>query len=199
MTSTEAALGVADVEAQLARLFEFDPELIADPFPLYARAREVAPVVRVGSVVVVTRYDDIKAIFRDPENFSNIRSRGSRVTDRRTALTGEDRERYDYLITNDLRHIGQQDEPEHTRLRRFVNDPFSAARVNAMREQVAALAEDLLDGIVAEGNSPFDLARYSYRVPLVFMTRLLGIPDVQIEEFRTWALDLRVGLGTNHD
>lgn len=48
------------------------PEVIEDPFPFYAWLREEGPAHRLeNGSFVVSRYDDIVAIVRDPETFSN--------------------------------------------------------------------------------------------------------------------------------
>ena len=51
----------------------FRPYDIADPFPFYARARAEAPVFFSDELGywVVSRYDDIQAIFKDPATFSS--------------------------------------------------------------------------------------------------------------------------------
>ncbi|GAA1947945.1 cytochrome P450 [Nocardioides panacihumi] len=187
------------VAADLERLFTFDDALLQDPFPLYERMRQHAPVVRVGSVVAVARYEDVQRVLRGPVTFSSVRSRGSRVTDRLAGLAGADRDKYDYLVRHDLTHIGQQDPPEHERLRGFVNRVFSRSRIAATRAEMTELAESLLDEIEADGGGPFDLSRLSYRLPFRWMCRMLAVPEVEVEKFRGWAMDLRVGLGTNHE
>ena len=47
----------------------FGPEMLADPYPFYARLRARAPVCWVGEFGgwVVTRYADVAAIFRSPQ------------------------------------------------------------------------------------------------------------------------------------
>jgi len=52
---------------------EFRPFDIADPFALYARAREEEPVFFSAEIGfwVVTRYEDVHAIFKDPATFSS--------------------------------------------------------------------------------------------------------------------------------
>ena len=51
---------------------DFDPLDLSDPFPLLARARDEKPVFYSPAIDywVVTRYDDIKAIFRDHETYT---------------------------------------------------------------------------------------------------------------------------------
>lgn len=49
-------------------------DLLADPYPIYERARALGPVVRVeaAGLPLVTGYDDIIAIERDPGTFSSV-------------------------------------------------------------------------------------------------------------------------------
>lgn len=48
-------------------------DLLADPYPAFQRARELAPVVRLdaANIIVATRFDDIMAIERDPDTYSS--------------------------------------------------------------------------------------------------------------------------------
>jgi cytochrome P450 len=56
---------LADVGARLAALLASDPDLLADPYPLYAELRERAPVCDLGTVAVVSRHADVKQVLRD--------------------------------------------------------------------------------------------------------------------------------------
>lgn len=188
-----------DLEERVERFFALDEDMLADPWSLYAELREQHPVMRVGPVVVVSRYDDIKAIFRDTTTFSNRRQNGSRVTQRRASLDAHELALYDDLIGHDTHHIGLNDPPDHTRLRRFVNQAFSPRAIEAMRGQVTEIAERLLDEIDAEGQDPFDLGSFSFRLPFMVVCRMLEIPDIDVASFRAWALAARRGLGTNYE
>lgn len=48
--------------------------LLADPYPTYRRARAMSSVVRIAAadLLLVTRFDDIIAVERDPESFSSV-------------------------------------------------------------------------------------------------------------------------------
>lgn len=190
------ALGL---EERVTRFYDLDEEMLRDPWPMYAEMRETKPVMRVGSVVVVTRYDDIKSVMSDAANFSNKRYTGSRVTQKRAALAPDEADSYNYLIELDVNHIGQNDPPNHTRLRRFVNQAFSARAIGRMREQAAETAHSFLDEVDASGDEAFDLAALSWRLPFAVVCSMLRVPDVEVSTFRRWALAIRRGLGTNYD
>jgi cytochrome P450 len=189
--------GSADLQARVNRFFALDEELLADPYALYREMRDTRPVMRVGNVVAVSRYDDVKQIFRDPLNFSSNRTQGSRVTMKLASLDGGDLDKYEALLRHERGQIGLQDMPGHTRLRRFVNQVFSAATIAAMREQVARTAHGLLDELDLPRAGVFDLTEFTYRLPFLVVCRMLAIPEMDILAFRTWARALRRGLGTN--
>lgn len=48
-------------------------DLLADPYPAFRRAREIAPIVRLdaANILIATRFEDIMAIERDPDTFSS--------------------------------------------------------------------------------------------------------------------------------
>ncbi|MBZ9708601.1 cytochrome P450 [Mesorhizobium sp. ESP7-2] len=49
-------------------------DLLANPYPVFKRVRDLGPVVKVeaANIMMVTRFDDIMAIERDPETFSSV-------------------------------------------------------------------------------------------------------------------------------
>src|SRR3954447_11314374 len=107
MSQLVADTGALSLEERAARFYDLDEELLRDPWSLYRDLREQQPVMRVGPAVVVSRYADIKEIFKDLDGFSNRRYTGTRVTQRRASLGAGEVEKYDYLINLDVNHIGQ--------------------------------------------------------------------------------------------
>ncbi len=71
MTSRTTPASLDSVHAALGD--EYRPFELAAPFPFLARARAEAPVFYSPELDywVVTRYDDVRAIFRDPGTFSS--------------------------------------------------------------------------------------------------------------------------------
>jgi hypothetical protein len=52
-----------------------DPDCLGDPYPLYARFRRKAPIFYAPKIDfwVVSRYEDMQNILKDPETLSNVR------------------------------------------------------------------------------------------------------------------------------
>lgn len=81
------------------------------------------------------------------------------------------------LITN-------TDAPEHTRLRRLVNLPFSVKRVEALRPAIQRIVDDHIDRMLA-GPKPADLVTaLGLPVPTLVISELLGVPYSDHEFFQ---------------
>ncbi|RLU82307.1 cytochrome P450 [Streptomyces griseocarneus] len=78
------------------------------------------------------------------------------------------------------------DPPDHTRLRTLVSKAFTVHRVEKLRPTVRALAERLLDDMVAAG-PPADLVeRFALPLPVAVICRMLGVPVEDEGRFRVW-------------
>src|SRR5262245_35053673 len=81
---------------------------VANPYPIYSRARRDAPVVAIfsGSAYFVSRYDDVAEVLRDHERFSNRSNmeRGIGIVIGRTLIGMDGREHLTHraLITPSL-------------------------------------------------------------------------------------------------
>ncbi|MEU4229066.1 cytochrome P450 [Nonomuraea sp. NPDC026600] len=80
------------------------------------------------------------------------------------------------LITN-------TDAPEHTRLRRMVNVPFTVKKVEALRPAIQQITDDLIDAMLA-GPKPADLVTaLGLPVPTLVISELMGVPYEDNEFF----------------
>lgn len=156
-------------------------------------------MIRWGPLVAVSRYDDVKAVLRDTETFSSRRSTGSRITARKAQLSPEDGERLQDLVDNEGRWMVQIDDPEHARLRRFVNHAFSRNRIDEMRGQIEEIAASLLDAVDARGDGRVELvSEYCYKLPLQVVCQLLGARADEAEQIRAWSDAIGEGVGTEY-
>ncbi|MEV4433052.1 cytochrome P450 [Streptomyces sp. NPDC049555] len=81
------------------------------------------------------------------------------------------------------------DPPDHTRLRRLVTKAFTVQRVERLRPDIRALADSLLDEMVAAG-PPADLVdAFALPLPVSVICRLLGVPEEDRPLFRKWSDD----------
>lgn len=111
----------------------------------------------------VTRYDDLLAVSKQPEVFSNAHG-----------VTLEDIEGDDFHAR---RNMLEYDPPEHTRYRRLVSKPFARREVYAYENAIRLLARAVVEEALAEGTE-FDFTeRIAKQLPMRMLGRLLGVPD----------------------
>ena len=170
----------------------------ADPFPFYAKLREEAPVCPVRLKVrrgqrawLVTRYDDVVAVLKDPATF---------VKDRTAAMSREQLARapgIPRVFAALERNLLGLDGGDHGRLRALVHRAFTASTVEGMRGTAEEVTARALDRVEALGD--FDLvADFGVAVPLTIIGRILGVPDADHARFgRWWRAFVDVGAGVN--
>jgi cytochrome P450 len=101
-------------------------------------ARAECPVVHTkydGGMYIVTRYDDLRTVAEHPEVFSSTMPGVNQVP---VALPPLD-----------------LDPPLHREFRNFLNRPFSRASLLRYQDVLEKLADDLIDGFIADGRVEF--------------------------------------------
>jgi len=79
----------------------------------------------------------------------------------------------------------RMDDPEHARLRRMLTKDFTVKRINAMRPDIEAMANDFIDKMIAKGQ-PADLVPdYALPIPSLVISLLLGVPYTDHDFFQT--------------
>jgi beta-dihydromenaquinone-9 omega-hydroxylase len=111
----------------------YAPEVVADPFPAYARLRaEARPQLVPGrDVWTLSRYEDVATAAGDATRFS------SRETN------GYERRPLNVLVGTDP--------PEHTRLRRLASRAFSTGRLASLWPRVDRIVAERVGGFVEGG------------------------------------------------
>jgi len=134
-------------------------------YDVYAVMRQNSPfshtdepflVATPGGAWVATRYAECYKILQDWQHFSSNPS-----PEGAEKLTG------DLVVT--------LDPPRQQKFRKILNPYFSPARMKALRPQIQAETDRLLDGFIEHGSG--DLAQVAWRQPgIVFFKYLLGMP-----------------------
>jgi cytochrome P450 len=150
-----------------------------DPYPRYARLREISPVVRAeDGALVVTGHADCATVTRD--------GRLGHMPKHMLAFIGL----ADWADHPALRQLFSSmltlNPPDHTRLRRLVSSTFTARRVQALRPAIEAMVDDLL----AEMSGPADfVAAFAFRLPVNVIGELLGVPAADRPAFQSVVRD----------
>ena len=177
----------------------FSLEVAADPYPYYEELREVAPVHHLerDDVWVVSRYDDVVAVLRDPLTFSSALGLGD-VFMGRARIPGR---RPPSFLTDfaGLRVLIASDPPDHTRLRRLVSKAFTPREIAALESRIRALAESMVDDLIDAGDDGDLVAQLAYPLPVIVIADLLGIPGERRDDFKGWSDDLVGGLSGTWD
>jgi cytochrome P450 len=175
-----------------------DPQLLADPFGGYGRLREQGPVLRARfmddtPIWLVTRFDDVRAVLRDPRFVNNPHLIPSHTRPDRgeqlMKLLGIP-EQYSVHI---LESLLTSDPPEHTRLRRLVSRALAARRVPDLRPRVEEITDELLDELpgLADKDGAVDLIEhFAYPLPITVICELVGVPEADRPRWRTFGSDL---------
>jgi len=161
--------------------FPLQQELRADPHPYYRRLRERDPVhrSRLGGGWVLSRYDDVLAVLRDPTWSSDERNWSRFQTYRMRGERAGMPDPYEEKRASMLRI----DPPDHTRLRSLVSKAFTPRAVEAMRPRVALLIDELLAKVEARRSMEL-VGEFAAPLPVIVIAELLGIPAAEHEHFR---------------
>jgi cytochrome P450 len=153
------------------------PEFIFDPYPTYERLRETDPmyVTEIGAFLA-SRHAEAALVLRDKrfgKDFVNV------VTKRYGSKIMEE------PVFRSISHwMLQQDPPDHTRLRGLVVKAFTNRRVEDMRPRIQEIVDRTLDAVVNRGQMDL-IADFAFRLPVITMCDMLGIPAEHHEGFCT--------------
>jgi len=123
----------------MIRYSPFLPEVIEDPYPIYRRLREEAPVYYLEDFDgwALSRFEDNWRATEDPQTFSSTGG-----TTAAQALS---------KVEPPVPSVNQLDPPDHTRLRQAIRAPFARAQVAALEPEVRAFVRRCLDRAAATG------------------------------------------------
>ncbi|MEK6333356.1 MAG: cytochrome P450 [Acidobacteriota bacterium] len=164
-----------------------DPEVLANPYPLYERLRTESPVHwdPYLHAWVVTRYADVVTVLH---NFSANRT-----------PTPED---FAAMGLAELGPIAQMmrrqmlfmDGAAHARLRSLASMAFTPARVEVLRAHIREILDDLMRPLLSAGRMDVinDLAA---PLPAIVTAEMLGVPTSDCDQLKEWSADFAEVLG----
>ncbi|HUR50585.1 MAG TPA: cytochrome P450 [Mycobacteriales bacterium] len=184
----EAPQQSAEVRTSAARPTVLDPRdhgFRADPAAYLASLREAAPVhwSEPLSSFVVTRYEDVHRLLRDPRLVGSVTTMD--VADTRRTPGTRPRAGHRQMI----RHDGDS----HLRLRRLVSKVFTPRALISWQARAESIVERLLDS--ADERTELDvIADYALPLPAQVISEMLGIPNEDTPQLRSWSRTLTLGL-----
>ena len=167
----------------------FDPGVRDDPYPVYARLREEAPVHRseVSGLYCVSRFEDVMAILRDAQRFSSDAMRTLLIGARpgvdpladpvamTRALAVANALPFPPEVLMTARNLISEDPPRHGGIRGLVNRGFTPRRIAAWEKR-------------AREGADFDVvADLAIPLPVTLIVEMLGVEAERRDDFKRWS------------
>jgi cytochrome P450 len=154
-----------------------------NPGAAIAKLQSAGPVVEVrfpilGRIWTTTTEEMADRVLKDSGTFSMRRDDGN-IAGVRWWVPG--------IVRTLANHMLSMDEPDHRRLRDIVDEAFRRRAILEMEPRILAIADELADGLFAQG-IPADLVEgYARQLPLAVICELLGLPLADRAKFTAWA------------
>ncbi|MFT3853355.1 MAG: cytochrome P450 [Ilumatobacteraceae bacterium] len=160
-------------------------EFLEDPAPTLRWIREHDPVHESGhGYWLLTRYDDVATAFRDPRLSSEWSKKAALPTaGRRPARTADPADPFDAAQRVVLHSFNMKDPPDHTRLRKLVQQAFTRSAVQEQRARVTELVDGMLDTGVAAGSMDL-VTELAFPLTITIASEMIGIPADARDRFR---------------
>jgi len=158
-----------------------DPRWNENPYPIWDEMRKKCPIAhtdRFLGVYFPSRYEDVRAISYDTEHFSSrrvvVREVRPEVTFPAPPITS--------------------DPPNHKDAKLVLLPPFTPDAVKKLEPKARAICNELIDKFIGRGSC--DAAKeYAQHIPVRVIAHMLGIPEADGDQFRTWIHEvLEVGI-----
>jgi len=157
----------------------FEPGFDVWPYDQYARLRIEDPVHWSDLLCgwILTRFDDVARVLRDPTMSSDFdKAKPSPVVD----LI---RERSSDLFES--KTIVLSDDPDHARLRRLIQAPFTVRNVERLRASIVSRVDAALAELEPAGRMEL-VSDLAYPLPVAVFCDMAGIPEEASPQFRRW-------------
>jgi len=158
-----------------------DEQVKQNPYPYYTKLRQSDPVLYLPHMdtYAVARYDDIDKVLKEHRLFSSQHFWPE--------LLGE------YDPVPEAPPMISMDPPRHVHLRKLANKAFVPSKVAALEGRAVAIANELLDDIIARHGreGEFDWVwDFTALFPVTVISEVLGVPTERRAEFKVWVDDL---------
>ena len=164
-----------------------DPEVLANPYPLFHRLRSEDPVHwdPFLHAWVVTRYSDVMEVLL---SFSADRTPTPAQLDEMGLSS------LNPIARVMVKQMLFLDAPAHTRLRGLSSKAFTPGRVEQLRGHIQDIVKNLLDGL--QGKDEIDvIADIAEPLPAIVTAEMLGVPTRDHVQLKLWSADFAEMLG----
>ncbi|MGW8970566.1 cytochrome P450 [Streptomyces platensis] len=160
-------------------------ETALEPAAEWAELRGTCPVATItvpdgSQAKLLTRYDDVREMLADPR-FTRQDLVGGTGNPQEAATMSAAADTSESLFS-----VPRRGE-DHQRWRRLVGKWFTAKRMAALRPQMAAIADQLLDEMTGRGSSGDLKAHFAFPLPVYVICGMLGVPAEDRDRFSYWS------------
>jgi cytochrome P450 len=159
----------------------FDATFLNDPYAIFAQLRVEAPVAYAPAIDMwtVTDFEDVDAIFKDPQTFSAAIAQSplDPIAPEAQKILSEG--------FRPLAVMSNLDPPEHARIKWHTSRAFSARRISFMENVIRERATALVDALPASGEVDL-VATLAFPLPAVTIFKMIGFPDEDMELLKSW-------------
>src|SRR5262249_27831122 len=187
MTSSSQIPSLVNPDPSLSLYHLLEPDVLANPYPLYHRLRTEDPVHWDSYLHswVVTRYKDVVTVLGD---FSAAR------TPTPEQLRGLGLSELEPVAEVMMRQMLFRDPPAHTRFRSLAAAAFSPSKVEALRHHIQEITDNLIDAVIAKGRMDV-IADLADLLPATMTAELMGVPVEDRFQLKRWSKDFSEMLG----
>ena len=149
------------------------------------RARAESPVTYLPDIGywAVSKYDDIKKILGDTENFS-------------AEITLQPLEPFTEEVVELLKQrkftprptLSNNTRDDHPRIRRHTQIAFAPRRMKTLEPYIRQLVNKAVDAFIQDGRADL-VAQLVYELPALVLFKLIGVPPEDVAHIKLWADD----------
>jgi cytochrome P450 len=169
-----------------SRWSPLDEDYLDDPYPIATRLREDHPVFFAEQVghLVLTRMDDIEAVFTNPDVFASTNVQDPLfplAPEAAAILAAED---FDPIAV-----MSNRPEPDHGRIRVYTRQGFGNRRLRSLEEYMRSRAVELIDTMIATGSPAEYVRALAFPLPAEIVFRLIGFPPEHDTMIKSWCVN----------
>ena len=188
MSASTQTIPAASASVQALSLYHLlDPEVLANPYPLFHRLRTEDPVHwdPFLHAWVVTRYKDVVTV---------LHQYSAERTPTPEQLTEMGLGSLNPIAQVMVKQMLFLDAPAHTRLRSLAAYAFTPHRVEVLRGHIRDITNRLLDKVQPQGRMDV-IADLAEPLPCIVTAEMLGVPVEDHQQLKAWSQDFAEMLG----
>ncbi len=155
----------------------------ADPYSVFNTLRERAPILRshANGGWIVTGYDEVTALLRDPRVSNDLRGNNFLGRIVKFAAGGLP------VLNIDHPTMLGVDAPDHTRLRKLVAQGFLHKYVQALAPAIGRIVDELLDSVPLDADRVDIMQALAKPLPAIVIAEMMGVPRADRHLFERWS------------